>query len=851
MLRIFTIYFLITNLQAMESENFKVYYYPEDSISARWTIRFLESYKKKIDSTTGGNPRRPYVFIEDIGTLSNGYSDPVSGTIAIYNYVPTTDFHNDAMKSWFRTVSVHEYTHHSIMTNVKGPVRYLRPIIGKFFLPNALYLASHMQEGIAVLMESSIDRYEGRLNEGFFDAYIRLLSSRNMIRPSPYINHCPPEYPHGALKYIIGSEFTEYMFDNYGVHMVSKYYSTIAAMPVTIPLIDIPGILVFRKPVSFIYRNWKNDLKDALSPTPAKSNYLDKGFKIKYLEIKGDRLYYVKEELKRLSWEYTYAESELYEMDLKTLKKSILYTGHISLPPKKDVNSLYVGITEPEIGKENISFLGIQYLNTIMRIRDGKVDKVVSGRIRAFDVQNDTIFYVTDEPTGCAIHLFNGKNDSTLMYIDSSKVQEIMVDGETIFLTCLEPLRGTNIYRINNEMELEKLTDFPFTIASLSRYEGKLIFSANYMNKWAIYEFDPTSSRFRIFDSEPLAFYPVAYDSILYYVTIEVDGELLQQTHMNNLRDASITSELCTTSEAYEQYTVRRSTSYDFIKEMLWHDAIYPSVSVDLDAKKINLTGIQIIGHTPLNLVEYFVFLNHDELRKSELSLYYNGIPVTTVAFNISPHLVQNGIGIGHILQIAGHSYLRQTNIYFETYPFKRSISVSTTLRTHIYPSIDQYHNIAIASDSSSHSLSFDHITYIPMRKKFLLTGSMGIKYSIESSTLEGDLGARCTVPLFKVYCGNDAIIHFFYERNFLTLEWISDFQHATREHGIILTLDHLCSFLSGDFKFALRTGVMSSIPFEAVKLYLSVEPASIEFSNKLIKRRWRLREFLGMPNLI
>ncbi len=165
LLILFVTNYLFAN--ALKSKNFIVYY-REDSTNAVKICNYLEQNRDQILNITGGNPPKPYIFMEDMGTMSNGYSDPTSKTISIFNYTPEPDFHFGTMKSWWRTVSVHEYTHHAQLSNIDFPASLLRLLLGKIYLPNMLFLPRYMHEGIAVYNESNLEPDDGRLNERVF-----------------------------------------------------------------------------------------------------------------------------------------------------------------------------------------------------------------------------------------------------------------------------------------------------------------------------------------------------------------------------------------------------------------------------------------------------------------------------------------------------------------------------------------------------------------------------------------------------------------------------------------------------------------------------------------------------------
>ncbi len=853
-----TIFFLTLCLwfKAIETPHFIIYFKSQDSLNALRVARYLEFYKPGVDSVTGGNPKKAYIFIEDVGTVSNGYTDPISNSISLFNYTPETDFHFGATKSWWRMVSVHEYTHLSHLSNVRFPVNYLRVFVGKFFLPNLLYLPTYMHEGITVLQESSLDPYDGRLNEGFFDAYTMYLSSRRKIRPGVYINHLPPDYPYGELPYLIGSEFTEFIFNKFGKSKLNRYYTTIAHLPFTIPFIDVPGFIAFKKPLSTIYRDWKKYLRTELPYTPPQRDCIESGYEIKHLTYTEGKLYYVKNHLKRLSAQYIYSQSELIEFDLQNRKKEILYSGAITLGPKVKGSRVYFGIPEITKGKENISYYGLKYINTIVELlTPGKIKKIVSGRIRAFDFINDTLYFVEESPSGNNVlfKYWEGWREPIVKF-DSTTIKEVFVSDTSIYIVTQEELKGYSILAISNTNKLDTLLSVPFAIGSLTCQRDTLYFAANYENKWQIFQLDLSNRKVKIFGEDILGYYPAPSSSILYYTSIKEDGEIIKYTLKNNISEEfymdSLNPDIKVLEVPAPKFTYK-GFNFKHLTEAFWHDLFYPELQIDTSLK-VKIKGFSLIGHTPLNLSEYNSTIRLDSVQKSCLTLYYNGIPATSVALQISPTLKLWELGLARILKIKTTGYLRQWNGYFEAMPLIPYLSLGSLFETSIYPDIQQQISISLLM-SPDFNINASISNYIPIQKHAIASIQLYGEYNLPSKEYLGESNFRLTLPLLKINWGNDAIIHFFYERNFLTLEGYLKYgtQDSVSTKAAILTLDHLFSLGSGSLKFNLRTGIMGNLNTKRIGIVIRIERASLKFSQGIFKKRQLIRELTTKENLL
>ncbi|MEO0272205.1 MAG: hypothetical protein ABIM31_02530 [candidate division WOR-3 bacterium] len=842
--------------KTIETPNFYIYYKSHDSLNALRVAKYLEYFKSNIDRVTGGNPQKPYIFIEDLGTLSNGYTDPLSNSISLFNYIPESDFHFGATKSWWRTVAVHEYTHLSHLTNVRFPVNEMRKAIGKILLPNQLFLPLYMIEGITVLMESSIDTLDGRLNEGFFDAYLKYLNSRRKMRPGVYINHLPVDYPYSELPYLIGSEFTEFIFKKYGDFRLNRYYSTLAHMPITVPFIDIPGLIAFKKPVSWIYNDWRKNLKKELPYVSPQQGYIEKAYGIKYMFYSESNLYYVKSHLKRLSGNYVYQASELVKLSMETRKKTVLYTGDITLPIRVRDENIYFGIPEVELGKENISYYGIKFLNVIVKLeKEGKIKKLIQGRIRTFDVKNDTVYFVEEEPNGKNIlFAWMGGRPEPVTTFDSTTIKEIVAGKNSLFIITHEETKGSQILELKDNSKIDTIIQVPFTIASISYQNDTLYFSTNYQNFWQLFMLDLIDKVICTYNEEALAFNPTPSPSFVYYSSIDIDGEVIKLTEKESFRKCIDLSGFYQRFDAAEipiPEVKYHKNNYYHLSEAFFHDLVLPYfVTKD---EKILIPGLEFFGHTPLNLFEYDLIVRKDTSKNSNITVFYNGIPGTSLGLRLSLNPELWAFGVGRIMKLKGSGYLRQWNMYAEAIPMKKQLSISAVFASRFYPDVDQYFTGIWNLDNQSMNIGIGNTNFVPIRKKGVLMTDFTMLYNLKTKGYTNSADVRLSLPLLRINWGNDAVIHFFYERNFITFEgyytYTAGDTSSTKIAGA--TLDHLLSILNGNLKITIRTGIMGDIGRKEPIIYIGFEPASYNFSHGIFRKRWILRELTGKFNLL
>ena len=110
------------------------------------------------------------IVINDTGVLTNGYANSALNWIQLFWYPPEAGMIG-TIEDWNSLVAVHEYTHILQMTNASGVHSLLTSIFGDIMSPNN-FVPLWMIEGLAVYSESRLWNYQGRLNDGAYDAYI-------------------------------------------------------------------------------------------------------------------------------------------------------------------------------------------------------------------------------------------------------------------------------------------------------------------------------------------------------------------------------------------------------------------------------------------------------------------------------------------------------------------------------------------------------------------------------------------------------------------------------------------------------------------------------------------------------
>lgn len=165
-------------------------------------------------------------IIEDNGVEANGSADPITGKLTFMpsNPGPYSPLLAD---NWLEELVTHEQFHMAQLLNMSPEGGAAAALFGNMFSPNVL-LPSFLIEGSAVYCESQLDPYQGRLNDGRFDAIIAAqAASRTLpsVADMVFHPHYYPESPYGQT-YLYGSTFLNYLATKYGKEKIPQLYTT-------------------------------------------------------------------------------------------------------------------------------------------------------------------------------------------------------------------------------------------------------------------------------------------------------------------------------------------------------------------------------------------------------------------------------------------------------------------------------------------------------------------------------------------------------------------------------------------------------------------------------------------------
>ncbi len=859
--------------EGIGNERFSVFYPPGFQTEAELTLSYLEDYYWLADRNTGNRPGRLMVVIEDIGLESNGITDPVAGAVHLYTNVPYPDFHFGAMRSWWRTVSVHEYTHFSHLTNVRGLVRWLRYPFGKVWLPNA-FSALYMYEGITVLVESSVLPYEGRLEEGYYDAYTNLRAGLGRLPSQNYLAHVPDEYPDGDAPYLFGSEFTRFLSRQQTLGSgdgtaLARYYTDYGGCCLlNLFSWDRSAKKVWGKDRIGLYRAWQQQTMHL--QTLGESGYRSAPGRIiltgRYLShpaaAAGD-LYVCRQVMRPLAHDFMESYMELLQVDPMTGASRTVLTGNINLPVRVDGEELYVAVRDLRPGKKNYALYGHGYVSSVYRIHGRTRTKLHTGEIKAFAVRNGDLYYILKNGLGSDLYL----NDEVYFHFDDLLVQdmEFAESGDLVFIGYQEA-DGNNLYVLTADRAVRQLTDQEFSFSGLCVRGTDAFFSANAGHAWLPYRLDlETGEVFRL-SSDALAAYPVPYQGKLYYITIQANGEALKEV---DVAEEPVDWPKRRETIPLPTAAVCRPVSvWANIRPLIWPDAVLPFY-YPAAGDEAAYAGLLAVGHDALGLHEYNALLTYDSAFHYDAVWGWRALPALTATFRASDQK-DDVCGLVDLLcWLRDRGGLRQISASTAYYPYPRDLDVRLNLR--LQPGRSNqvslygagYFSFATGQGPGARAgFAYYQPAGIGLLVTQVQTGyqpdSLAVKFP-SGAEIEGIYGAkagvRFTAPILAPCWGID-FPHLFIERIWVTLEGqagiVMDRLENTRvkdHYNVLGYLTSNMSILNGFLKIRPSFGaVYDPAADEPLTPYFSVTADLLGFLDRMNERSRARRSIDDFP---
>lgn len=523
--------------KTMKTDDFMAVYKDGYEFEALHTLQILHYYKAQTESMIGPYETSLPVVIEDVGALSNGFANPVFRNIHIFTHAPGFSYRLEGIESWYRTVAVHEYAHIAHLSRARGLPGLLTTLLGSLFAPN-IYSPGWIIEGITVFGESQNTPYEGRLNDGFFDAYIGARAGAGSMPSLVEATNTPLSFPLGA-HYLYGGAFFDFLGRRYGTgrfaaffgHYGSCFWAPLSAiLPFT--GLDVAARRAFGRSWPGLFDEWRRyEERRHESRRPAGEQITKRGWYVYSLAASSGRLYYVRYEPVKLDAFRQQNLTRIIEFDrIRGTERTIANLNRaITTPLRVHSGKLYYTTPQFAGGYANVYYLG-RGITANLHARDLATaeDRILlTDAIRGFCVLPDgSILYSRDRARGFGseIILHDG-GAGEVLFESELLVGELVASGDRIVVTARHDFENWDIYRFDRETRtLEALIATPWIEGSIGLHGDTLYFTANHEKTYSIYMCDLASGGIYRLTRNGYADFGLALDNTLYFIGIAGDG---------------------------------------------------------------------------------------------------------------------------------------------------------------------------------------------------------------------------------------------------------------------------------------------------------------------------------------
>jgi WD40-like Beta Propeller Repeat len=203
--------------RTISTPRFDIHFHQGEESLARRLATIVEEAAAEVDRSVGPGVGRVQVILVDQTDVSNGWATPLPyNTIEITAAAPPAESTIGNTDDWLRLVFTHEYAHIAHLSRARGWIGGLRRGLGRqpLLFPN-LYQPIWGIEGIATWEESASTR-QGRVPAGDFRLLLQRAAAANRFEPLDRANGGNVDWPSGAIPYVYGAYFHQYLAERYG-----------------------------------------------------------------------------------------------------------------------------------------------------------------------------------------------------------------------------------------------------------------------------------------------------------------------------------------------------------------------------------------------------------------------------------------------------------------------------------------------------------------------------------------------------------------------------------------------------------------------------------------------------------
>jgi hypothetical protein len=523
----------------LSTGRFIVFFKPGYELQARLALSNLEHYRPMAEKLTGNQePPLTAFIIQDMGTSTNGLTDPANGIIQLFTFdAPSRDLPGE---NWWADVCPHEYVHRLHLSRREGVPGFLAGLGGNLFNPNLL-LPDWIIEGIAVFGESQVSPYSGRLNDGFYDAYFAVCAKEGRFPSLLRANFAPLEYPTDIM-YEAGGEFHRYLADTYGKEKFADFYgdtsgNLLSYLSPFLPCLALDaaaGKSFGGKSLPALWKDWEEELKKSKGNfEPDGERLTRRGWHQRFLQAANGRLYYERSSPVKTGTYSSFTFEEIVELEPDGEKERVLVstTSGISAPIRVHDNRLYYSTYEWKGGYANTLTYGVESRLRVMDLASGRDRLLFEGPLRTFGLLPDgRILLSVDRRDGFGSDLSvldPASGRPKRLFLLDRLVDEIVADENRIVVTAKKEWGQYNLFELDMEKgALTPVLPSPFLERNPQLTDNKLIFNANFNRQYRVYEYDFDGQKLSRLTSTGYAAWPAADEASgrLYFVGLNPEG---------------------------------------------------------------------------------------------------------------------------------------------------------------------------------------------------------------------------------------------------------------------------------------------------------------------------------------
>lgn len=481
------------NWLTLKTRHFTVFYKPGHESEAKEALQTLEYYRPEVERLCGNEEFHLSFVVDGSTTESDSYTTPIYSRIYLSRYIPNGIA---GIENWWSVVGVHEYTHELSLSKTSGIPGKLNRVLGKnfLFMPN-LMIPGWIIEGVAVYQESRITPYQGRLNDGLYDAYIGARVKDGRFPTILDATFMPAEYQQDSL-YTYGGAFIDYLTRTYGEAKLTRFFEVnsgkIGAILATPSFsCDQSARQVFGKGFPQLWADWQQ------YETKRFQNYAYDGKPltnhecyIQNLATHQGKLYYQSSYPVKTGAFTQYTFNQLVERDLKTgTCQTLVSTTGTFLSNFRALNGkLYYMINK---------FTPVLYQYDLAT---HEKRKLIRDEIRTFEVEEDgnVLFSKSlEKGFGSELYRFDSKTRKKQLLLSSDySIDDIVSDGKRLVVSARRDWEGNNLYLLNiDKQEFIPLIQTAYGERGMMIRGDRLFFTANYQQMNAVYCYNFTTKQ--------------------------------------------------------------------------------------------------------------------------------------------------------------------------------------------------------------------------------------------------------------------------------------------------------------------------------------------------------------------